>query len=284
MTSNVVQETDGQTEEDLLAIVKQQQAASEQRERHLALQRHHQHNHQQQQQQQQRQQERRLNRHSGHVPRPPATHAAARAQHRESIGNTRYTNNMNTDDPFYQPIVHPYQGVSSMVTMDCTWRPMDEPLTNGTPPEGMRPTSIRKYFTTMRSNEHETLSVGEFVELVPGPGGSQPKVAQVLALWKQVGRPKESCLYGRFLRYYRFDETSLNRIGLKSQDNQNRVYKTAHVEENVPLAAVLNKCYVEVMSGLDAPTEHQTQQMSDKDALLCSATYDFETGALAPIE
>jgi len=197
----------------------------------------------------------------------------------------RYTNNMNTEDPFYQPIVHPYQGVSSMMTMDnCTWRPMDEPLTNGTPPEGMRPTSIRKYFATMRSNEHETLSVGEFVELVPYPWGSQPKVAQVLALWKQVGRPKESCLYGRFLRYYRFDETSLNRIGLKSQDNQNRVYKTAHVEENVPLAAVLNKCHVEVMSGLDAPTEHQTQQMSDKDALLCSATYDFETGALAPID
>ena len=41
---------------------------------------------------------------------------------------------------------------------------------------------------------------------------------------------------------------------------------------------------VEIMSGVDAPTEFQTQHMSDKEALLCSAMYDFETGALAPIE
>ena len=121
--------------------------------------------------------------------------------------------------------------------------------------------------------------------MVPGPGANQPLVAQVLALWKQVGRPKESCLYGRFLRYYRFDETSLNHLGLKSADNRNRVYKTSHVEENVPLAAILSQCRVEVLSGVDAPTEFQTQRMSDEGrSLLCSATYDFETGTLAPIE
>ena len=171
-----------------------------------------------------------------------------------------------------------------MMNIECTWEPIDESLSGSSPPQGMRPTTIRKYFSSMLSSNKETVRVGDFVELVPGPGFNQPRIAQVLALWKQLGRPKENCLFGRFLRYYRFAETSLNRIGLKSADNEKRVYKTTHIEDNVPLAAILNTCSVEVMSGVDAPTEFQTQQMSDKEALLCSATYDFETGALAPIE
>ena len=256
----IVQETEGdrQSEDELVAIIQQQQAASELRgreeQRHKKLSRL-----------AKRQDDLR-----------PAMHGALE----ESAPNTF----RETEDPFCRPAAHPFHGVSSMVDIECTWKPIDDPLTGGTPPEGMRSTSIRKYFASMLSSNHETIHVGDFVELVPGPGTSQPRVAQVLALWKQVGRPKESCLYGRFLRYYRFDETSLNRIGLKSADNQNRVYKTSHVEENVPLAAVLNQCHVEIMSGVDAPTEFQTQHMSDKEALLCSAMYDFETGALAPIE
>lgn len=257
----VVPETEGDrlSEEDLEALIEMQQAASEQRRQneksrkmkyHLA------------------------NRQSDQRPRK---HRALE----ESAPNTF----RETDDPFCQPMAHPFQGVSSAFDIECTWKPVDDPLTGGTPPEGMRPTSIRKYFSSMLSSNQETIGVGDFVELVPGPGVSQPLVAQVLALWKQVGRPKGSCLYGRFLRYYRFDETSLNRLGLKSADNQNRVYKTSHVEENVPLASVLNQCRVEILSGVDAPTELQTQRMSDEGcSFLCTATYDFETGALAPIE
>lgn len=273
--ANIVEETEGGRSDDLMAIIHHQQAGEE-REHRLDL-----HKNQGRHQQQQRQRECQLNRRSGHVPRLPTGIRPIR----ESLGNNRDTPvTNNTEDHFLGPIAHPFHGVSSMMDIECTWKPIDEPLANGSLPEGMRPTSIRKYITTVVSRDDEKLSVGDFVELLPGPGARQPKVAQVLALWKQVGRPTESCLFGRFLRFYRFEETSLNRIGLKSQDNQSRVYKTAHIEENVPLAAVLNKCYVEVMSGLDAPTEMQTQQMSDKDALLCSATYDFETGALAPIE
>lgn len=257
----VVLETEGdrQSEDKLEAFIQQQQVASEER----------------------RQKEQRLKVRSGRANRQPGHQPAMHRALEESAPNTF----KETDDPFCQPVAHPFQGISSMVDIECTWKPIDDSLTGGTPPEGMRPTSIRKYFSCMLSSNRETIRVGDFVEMVPGPGANQPLVAQVLALWKQVGRPKESCLYGRFLRYYRFDETSLNHLGLKSADNRNRVYKTSHVEENVPLAAILSQCRVEVLSGVDAPTEFQTQRMSDEGrSLLCSATYDFETGTLAPIE
>jgi hypothetical protein len=177
------------------------------------------------------------------------------------------------------PAMHPFQDVTSLNNIDCGWEPSDTPLSNNTLPKGMCPTVIREYFSSMTSVYQETMCVGDFVELIPGPGATRTRIAQVQALWRQTNRPIGNCLHGRFLRYYRFEETSLTRLGLKSADNNNTVYKTSHFEENLPLAAVLNTCRVQARSVDSA----ECQETLDKDTLVCSATYDIETGALGPI-
>ena len=167
--------------------------------------------------------------------------------------------------------------LSSFQDILCTWS-LSGPLE---PPSGFRKSSIRKYYESMSSGT-DVIHIGDFVQLLPDPCAKYPKVGQVVALWKQLGMPQGQRTFGQFRRFYRFDETSLRQMQISKDDDKNSVFRTEHIEDNVPLASVMSKCRVHlVQAPLEEPAKQQSQ--SDDSTFYCAAAYDHETGALLPL-
>lgn len=153
------------------------------------------------------------------------------------------------------------------------------------PPDGFKRSPVRQYFKTAIS-EDEKISVDDFVKLLPDPGRHGPKIAQVVALWKQTGMPEGNKIFGKFRRYYRFDETSITLMQITKEDGGNRIFETNHFEDNLPVASIMSKCNVEIlqspMVSRDMLTEQDGQASTDP-ILFCTAFYDYETGAILPL-
>jgi len=60
------------------------------------------------------------------------------------------------------------------------------------------------------------------------------------------------------------------------------VFRTEHIEDNVPVASVMSKCHVHLVQ---APMEESARQQSqiENSTFYCAAAYDHETGALLPL-
>ena len=152
------------------------------------------------------------------------------------------------------------------------------------PPHGA-PT-VRKYYNAVvLGSEH--VSVGSFVELAPPPGETAPRVAQVTALWAERGVNGEDRPYGRFLRYFRPQDTPLGLPFLQSAQAQ--VFKSA-VEEQMPLAAVVRRCTVSFPNSVETlaqatptprPGASSLEQLSGEGIdYVCMLQYDYEQVAL----
>ncbi len=172
-----------------------------------------------------------------------------------------------------------YSTLSSFNDIICPWK-LEGQLHD--PPHGLRKSPIRMYFEKAVSID-ETISIGDFVQLLPDPGEQYPKVAKVLGLWRQLGRSGQNRLFGKFQRYYRFNETSIRQMQITKDENTNTVFKTDHIDDNVPLSTVISSCRVEMLQYQveDTQSQHHTQRDSqDHETLYCTARYDYETGAL----
>ena len=152
------------------------------------------------------------------------------------------------------------------------------------PPNGFKKSPIRQYFKTAIS-EDEKIMIDDFVKLLPDPGRGGPKIAQVVALWKQTGMPDGNKMFGKFKRYYRFNETSITVMQITKEDGSNRIFKTNHCEDNLPLAAIISKCNVEILQSPMVSRDMLTEddQASIDPMLYCTAFYDYETGAILPL-
>eukprot|EP00889_Picochlorum_renovo_P000380 jgi/Picre1/27410/NNA_000377.t1 len=160
------------------------------------------------------------------------------------------------------------------------WRLMDP----CDPPDGFKRSPVRQYFKTAISDD-EKISVDDFVKLLPDPGRHGPKIAQVVALWKQTGMPDGNKIFGKFRRYYRFDETSITLMQITREDGGNRIFETNHFEDNLPVASVMSKCNVEILQSPMVSRDMLTEdgQASTDPILYCTAFYDYETGAILPL-
>ena len=70
---------------------------------------------------------------------------------------------------------------------------------------------------------------------------------------------------------------------ITKDENTNTVFKTDHIDDNVPLSTVISPCCVEMLQYQveDTQSQHHTQRDSqDHETLYCTARYDYETGAL----
>ena len=149
-------------------------------------------------------------------------------------------------------------------------------------PHGLKKSPIRIYFQKAVSMD-DTVSIGDFVQLLPDTGEKYSKVAKVLALWRQVGGSGQNKLFGKFQRYYRFKETSIRQMQITKDENSNRVFQTDHIEDNVPLTTMISKCHVEMLQFQleDSQSQHHLQGTHlNQETLYCTAMYDYETGAL----
>lgn len=172
-----------------------------------------------------------------------------------------------------------YSAFSSLHDIMCPWS-VENPLDHA--PPGVKKSPIRVYFNSIASVD-EVINLGDFVHLLPDPGDKHPKIARVLAFWRQLGRAGENKYFGKFQRYYRFSETSIRQMQITKDDNSNRVFQTNHIEDNVPLTAVISKCNVEMlqyhMEDIQSQ-QHVDQSNINQEILYCTAMYDYETGAL----
>lgn len=197
------------------------------------------------------------------------------ASHQERILPSNREDQNHTDNQFGNI----FSTMSSLNDIMCPWT-LETQLHDA--PGGAVKSPIRIYFQSIISMD-DKVNLGDFVLLLPDPGEKYSKVARVLALWKQIGRSGHNKLFGKFQRYYRFNETSIRQMQITKDENTNRVFQTNHIEDNVPLTAVISKCHVEMIQyevdGSQSQQPVQKTQM-EHEALCCTAMYDYETGAL----
>lgn len=146
------------------------------------------------------------------------------------------------------------------------------------PPHGASATA-RRYYNAVHLGDSR-VAVGSFVELAPPPGEIAPRVAQVAALWAERGVNGEDRPYGRFLRYFRPQDTPLGLPFLQSAQGQ--VFRS-NVEEQLPLAAVVRGCTVSFPASVGELAQATPGPMSSAGCVVdyvCMLQYDPEQVAL----
>lgn len=148
-------------------------------------------------------------------------------------------------------------------------------------PAGLPFSTVRIYYNVM-TRGFTRLSVGDFVELAPIHGEEVTRVAKVLGLWMQHGLADGEKPFGRFQRYYRVHETSLSGVFGAELDDR-KIFRSKHIEESVPLSAVVGQCYVQVIDSASPSTEQSPGTTQDIKNYICVAEYDHEIGTIAPL-
>ena len=148
-------------------------------------------------------------------------------------------------------------------------------------PAGLPSSAVRKYYNVMTSGFAQ-ISVGDFVELAPIHGEDITRVAKVLGLWMQHGLADGEKPFGRFQRYYRVQETSLSSVFGAELDDR-KIFRSKHIEESVPLSAVVDQCFVQVVDAASPSTKQSLGIVQDSRHYICVAEYDHEIGTIAPL-
>eukprot|EP00890_Picochlorum_soloecismus_P000488 jgi/Picsp_1/143/NSC_00143-R1_hypothetical protein COCSUDRAFT_59297 [Coccomyxa subellipsoidea C-169] len=148
-------------------------------------------------------------------------------------------------------------------------------------PAGLPSSAVRHYYNVMTSG-FTHISVGDFVELAPIHGEDITRVAKVLGLWMQHGLADGEKPFGRFQRYYRIHETSLSSVFGAELDDR-KIFRSKHIEESVPLSAVVDQCFVQVIDAASPSTEQSPRATQNKQYYICVAEYDHEIGTIAPL-
>lgn len=148
-------------------------------------------------------------------------------------------------------------------------------------PAGLPSSAVRNYYNVMTSG-FAHISVGDFVELAPIHGEDITRVAKVLGLWMQHGLGDGEKPFGRFQRYYRVQETSLSSVFGADLDDR-KIFRSKHIEESVPLSAVVDQCFVQVVDASSPSTKQSPRTTQDKKHYICVAEYDHEIGTIAPL-
>lgn len=216
--------------------------------------------------------------------RPPLNSAVTRDEFDASEAQVSHRNRQNASKGMNErnqdnQVRNLYSTLTSLNDIMCPWA-LEGQMHD--PPHGLRKSPIRVYYEKAVSID-DTINIGDFVQLLPDPGEKYPKVAKVLGLWKQLGRSGQNRLFGKFQRYYRFNETSIRQMQITKDENTNNIFQTDHIDDNVPLATVISTCHVEMLQYQreDTHSQHQMQKNNDHDdTLYCTAMYDYETGAL----
>ena len=146
-------------------------------------------------------------------------------------------------------------------------------------PDGLPSSAVRSYYETMHKYG-EKISIGDYVELVPNFGEANNKICKVLGLWLQHGLADGAKPFGKFQRFYRLEETSLSGV-FDLAPNSRKICRSSHIEDNVPLSAVLSKCTVETLPSGSSPAKDA--RMQTNDCFYCTADYNHETGIISPL-
>jgi len=158
------------------------------------------------------------------------------------------------------------------------------------PPTGLPDTDARTYYAAFEL-KGANIHVGSHVEIAPGPGEEVPRVAEVVSLWSErgVGGGGESRPFGRFLRLYRPEETPFALPFIATQRHpaasQQLFQSKHHIDDRVPLAAVLRRCTVAFPMSTEelALTLNAYKRNASGTDYTCMLVFDHEQATLASL-
>lgn len=135
---------------------------------------------------------------------------------------------------------------------------------------------FRKYYNTVRIGRKKTITTGAHVELAPLPGETLPRVARVSSLWAEKRATGEERYYGKFIRFFRPQETPL---GLSFMGLRLPCVFQSLMTEQLPLAAVLKTVRVEYPTSADAGGLRGEGGVD----YVCMLKYDYENVTLTSV-
>ena len=125
--------------------------------------------------------------------------------------------------------------------------------------------------------------MGDDVELAPAPGEDAPQVSRLEALWGERRADGRERQLARARRFYRPADTP---FALLAGSGVDELYLSGHVDEAVPLPALLRRCRVAmrppvaVSAGAAGAAPPASGGASD---YLCMYEYDHRTSSLRPL-
>jgi hypothetical protein len=118
---------------------------------------------------------------------------------------------------------------------------------------------------------------GDFVLIAPSPGEPDtPRVVQITSLWQETPTDGVARLLARGRRFYHPSDTMYAMA-------VDQVFMTEHVEERLPLAAVLDKCEVVFQAQRQQQQQQQEEDEEGVRRFTCGIFYDHLTLMLRPL-
>ena len=150
------------------------------------------------------------------------------------------------------------------------------------PPPGFQGSQLRKYYNeAILSKNDNSINVGSYVEIKPGPCEENIKVAEVLALWEEDGPGCMPRTFGKFRRYYRPEETPMAAsFAVLGAQDKNIIFQSNHIEDRIPLEAVLDTCEIKFVDKMHSPSSLKS---TDGSSYICGFFFDYEVGSIGPL-